>query len=260
MQKSFLIAISVSLYLATVVSPALCVEKQFIAGAGPSTKVVELFVKEFSGLPAAKGYTFEVPPKSSKHAGGIQATDYYVFGRTGRPLNAKEKALNKGEIFLARIPIAFVVGSNAGVSTLNVAQVEDIFAKKIDNWKMVGGADHKILTIGREQTEALFTVLKRNNPAFNNVKFDKVLNRDHHVVSFIQFSQGDYAIAFGAKPNFDAKALTVLDVGDFSVGVEVGLVYDMKNKGHELVKAVKDFVKSPVWAKAVKGMGLLPPK
>ena len=40
-----------------------------IAGAGPSTKIVEKFCQELSTQPVAAGYTFEVPPKSVKHAG-----------------------------------------------------------------------------------------------------------------------------------------------------------------------------------------------
>ena len=123
----------VSVLILALASPALCADKQVIAGAGPSTKAVELFVKEFSKQSAAKGYSFTVPPKSAKHAGGIKNSDDQIFGRTGRPLNDKEKALNKEEIFLARLPISFVVGSKAGVKKLTIAQVEDIFTGKITN-------------------------------------------------------------------------------------------------------------------------------
>ena len=55
----------------------------------------------------------------------------YVFGRTGRPLNEKEKAMNKGEIVLARIPIAFAAGPESGVTNLTVAQLESLFRRDI---------------------------------------------------------------------------------------------------------------------------------
>lgn len=260
MKRALLVVISFSVLFILGVAPAFGAVNQVIAGAGPSTKVVELFVREFSRMPGAEGYDFKVPPKSTKHAGGIKNSNIYLFGRTGRPLNNKERALNKVEIFLARLPISFVVGSKVGITNLTIRQVEDIFTRKLTNWKEVGGPDQKILIVGREQTEALFSVLKRNNPAFREAKFKKVLKKDHLVVKFLQLSQGDYAIAFGAKPNFQSKGITILDVEDFSVGVEVGLVYDMKNQSHELVKAVRSFVKSKRWAKAVRAMGLLPPE
>ena len=138
MKRLFILSI-VSVFILTLAVSAFSAENQVIVGAGPSTKVVELFVKEFSKQPVAKGYNFVVPPKSAKHAGGINNTARYIFGRTGRPLNDKEKALNKKEIFLARLPISFVAGSKAGVKKLTIAEVEDIFNRKITNWKDVGG-------------------------------------------------------------------------------------------------------------------------
>ena len=112
-------------------STLLAAEKQVVAGAGPSTKIVELFFEKFSTLPAAEPYEFVVPPKSTKHAGGIRCSSSNVFGRTGRPLNDKEKAMHKGEIFLAQIPVAVAVGKGVGVDTLNLSQLEKIFTGEI---------------------------------------------------------------------------------------------------------------------------------
>lgn len=259
LKKSYVASI-VSVLMLLMVSPAAYAEHLVISGAGPSTKIVGLFVKMFSKQPIARGYTFEVPPKSTKHAGGIENSDNNLFGRTGRPLNDKEKALNKEEIILARLPIAFVAGSKADVKILTLSQVQDIFTGKIDNWKAVGGPDHEILTIGREPTEALFTVLKENYPTFNNAKFDMLLKKDHLVVEFLIQPQGEYAIAFGAEPNFWNKNITILKVRGFSAGVEVGLVYDKMNESQELVKAFRDFTKSVEWTEFVGFLGYLPPK
>lgn len=259
LRKSYAICIA-SVLILLMASPALSAGNQVISGAGPSTKLVELFVKKFSRQPGAKGYSFEVPPKSTKHAGGIKNSDDYLFGRTGRPLNAREKALNKDEIFIARLPIVFVTGAKAGVRKLSLDQVQDMFTGKIDNWKAVGGPDHEILTIGREPTEALFVVLKANYPVFNNAKFDMLLKKDHLVVEFLMQPQGEYAIAFGAEPNFWKKKIKFLKVKGLSAGVEVGLVYDKKNEEHELVKAVIAYAKSKEWRDFVWSLGYLPPK
>ena len=96
-----LIAIGVvCLGIASFFALAMAFEFQVVGGAGPSTKVVKKFCAEFSEQPAGKNYRFRVPMKSIKHAGGIKSSDENIFGRTGRPLNEKEKAMNKAEIFL----------------------------------------------------------------------------------------------------------------------------------------------------------------
>ena len=233
-------------------------ETIIIAGAGPSTKVVEKFCNELSSQPGAEGYTFQVPPKSVKHAGGIRASDVNIFGRTGRPLNEKEKALNKDEIFLARIPIAFVAGSDIGVTKLTIGQLEDIYSKKITNWKQLGGIDKQIFLIGREPTEALYSVLKVDYPIFAGIEFDKVATKDHLMVAFLNTSTGKGALGFGAKPNLEG--LHIITVDEFESGVSLGLVYDLNNKDDQLVEAAKEFTKSETWVMSLKQEGFLPPK
>jgi hypothetical protein len=94
-----------------------------------------------------------------------------------------------------------------------------------------------------------------NYPFFNAAKFSKVFKKDHQVVSFLKSPQGKNAIAFGALPNF--KDVNVVQVEGFNAGVSVGLVYDNKNKDHELVKAAINFSASEEWKNAVKQIGLL---
>ena len=238
---------------------AVASETIIIAGAGPSTKVVEKFCNELSSQPGAEGYTFQVPPKSVKHAGGIRASDVNIFGRTGRPLNEKEKALNKDEIFLARIPIAFVAGSDVGVTKLTIGQLEDIYSKKTTNWKQLGGIDKQIFLIGREPTEALYSVLKKDYSFFTGIEFDMIVKKDHLMVGFLgATAAGKRALGFGAKPNL--VDLHIIDVDNFSSGVSLGLVYDLKNKDAKLVEAAKQFAKSDAWAKSLKQDDLLPPE
>ncbi len=240
----------------SAVLPCTAGETQVIAGAGPSTTVVQLFAKNLT----VDGYIFEVPPKSAKHAGGIKNSDEFIFGRTGRPLNDKEKAMNKAEIALARIPIAFAVGSDAEVSTLSLQQLEKVFTGGATAWKDVGGADEPVSTIGREATEALFSVLKKEYPFFSKAKFNSVVKKDHQVVGILRSPQGASTIGFGAKPNFDKAMVDTIAVDGFSVGVSVGLVYDLKNSDHPLIKAAKELAVSDAWAKKVTAANLLPPQ
>ena len=242
---------------AITLSSSLAAEKQPVMGAGPSTVVAKHFFKHLSSLPITQDYNFIVEPRSIKHAGGIRASGQYLFGRTGRPLNRKEKQNSKHDLFIARIPLSFVVGKKAGVKHIDMNQLEGIFTRKITNWKVLGGTDAGIILAGREPTEAAYSIIKRDHPFFRHVKFDKVLTRDHQLVNFIKSNQGDYAISFGAQSNFDDEYL--LHVEGFKTGVSLGLVYDTKNAGHPVVKAAIEFAKTKTWHKIVIDSGFLPP-
>jgi hypothetical protein len=232
-------------------------EKQPVMGAGPSTEVVRLFFRNFSRMPAALGYEFDVEERSIKHAGGIDASGKFLFGRTGRPLNSDEMKLNKKEILLALVPIGFVVGDKAGVRNIGEKQLLDILTRKITNWKEVGGVDQKIMLAGREPTEAALTILKGEYPELAQLHFDQVLQRDHQVVNFIESPAGAYAVSFGFKANFEARNL--LDIKGFKAGSNCGLVYDTKNANLPVVKAAIDFARSDEWRKIVKDGKYLPP-
>jgi len=235
-------------------------EVQVIAGAGPSTVIVQLFVDTFKNQPEASGYTFQVPPKSAKHAGGIKGSDTYIFGRTGRPLNEKEKAMGKKDIFLGRVPVAFAVGNKVTVKSIKLEQLEAIINGTITNWNEVSGSDGTITIIGREPKEALFSLLKSDYPFFNNAKFDYIVKKDNHVVDLLGTPQGEHAIGFGSHTNFANASVKTIQVDGLNAGVSLGLVYDIKNENHELVIAVKHFLKTKEWRDAVGSIGLTAPK
>lgn len=218
---------------------------QIVQGAGPSTKVAELFFKHFSKLPETRGYTFKVEPRSIKHAGGIKASGKYLFGRSGRPLTDAEKKLGKYECFLAVKPIRMIIGDGAGVKTMTFETLEQILSRKITNWKDVKGADAKIYLVGRESTEAAFSVLKSQYPIFRSIRFDQIFKRDHQVVNFINSQKGKHALTFGIGKNFDEKYL--LDVSGFNAGIKLGLIIDEKNRQHKIVVAAEKYAKSPAW-------------
>ncbi|MET0105658.1 MAG: substrate-binding domain-containing protein [Sedimenticola sp.] len=239
-------------------APVFAQATQPVMGAGPSTAVVTFFFRHFNELPASGDYRFTVEPHSIKHAGGIRASDKYLFGRSGRPLKTTEKALGKEELFLARIPLAIVVGKEAGVERLSLMELEAIFTGKITNWKELGGKDHPIHRVGREASEAAFGVLKRDYPFFEQALFERVFNRDHQVVNFLASPKGDYAISFGARNNFDPQYL--LEVEDFQSGINLGLIYDIKNSHHPVVRAAIDYAQSEAWVQRLMATDFLPPR
>ena len=237
--------------LLALAGPSLAQERQVIAGAGPSTRVVELFFNKFADQPIASDYQFSVPLKSTKHRGGIDNSDTYLFGRTGRPLNAQERGLGKDEIFLAMVPIVFVAGHGVRIQSLSMRELELIYRHKIDNWKRVGGNDAEIITVGREPTEALFSELKNYYYFFHQAEFDRIFYRDHEVVDFLRSPEGRYAIAFGAKANFYGMNLIYIKE-DLQAGVRVGLVYDLENRDHPLVQAVREYAASEEWRETLR--------
>ena len=234
--------------------------KQVIAGAGPSTKIVQLFIDSFGELPAAEGIEFEIPSKSSKHKGGIVSSDYNFFGRTGRPLNEQERKLNKDEIILARVPIAIVTGKKTGITKLNLAQLENIVTNRFTRWDEVGGPNEEIIVAGREEKEALFSVLKQDYSLYKDAKFKFIFKKDNHLVDFFQYNPaGQYAIGFGALPNFaNVFEVNIVAIDGFESGVSMGLVYDLKNVDNPVVEAVKKYADSKEWKDIVVQNCLLP--
>ena len=68
---------------------------------------------------------------------------------------------------------------------------------------------------------------------------------------------GAYALALGFRGNFDAKK--VLQVKGHKAGSNCGLVYDVKNAEHPVVKAAIEYARSDAWRKIAEKNGFLPP-
>jgi len=232
-------------------------ELQPVMGAGPSMAVATLFFKHFSPIAAEHGYSFSVEQRSIKHRGGIRASKEYLFGRTGRPLSADEKVEHKYDLFLASNRIAIVVGNGVGIKRINERELEDIFTRKTTNWSSLGGVNKPIMLVGREATEALFGVLRKDYPFFASVTFDRVLMRDHQVVNIIKSEVGKYAISFGARANYADQH--ILEVDGLNSAVNVGLVYDERNTNHPLISSAIKFEQSNEWHTVLQNAGFLPP-
>lgn len=230
-------------------------DTQIVAGAGPSTEIVQLFFNEFGKLPVAAGTRFTVMDASVKHAGGIKNSDIQLFGRTGRPLKDDEKALGKKEILLGRVKIAFAGGRETGVKSLNLQQLKAIFTRKVTNWNEVGGSNAPILLLGRERNEAVFSALREAYPWFNEVNFDQTFKTDDDLLKFLPGPSGRYAIVFGAQAQLPTDQL--IAVAEMIAGLKVGLVYDVKNENHPLVKAAQQYSTSREWGNTLKQHGQL---
>ena len=230
-------------------------EKQRVLGSGVSTRVVQAFFERFSKEPECRGYSFTVQERSTKHAGGVRASDKYLFGRIGRPLDGDEKALGKHEIILARIPIGFAIGSNVGLDKISPGGLEAVFMRRITNWRELGGSDAAIVLVGREKTESVLSRLRVPFPFLDEARYHHVFDRDHSVTGFMGSQAGRYAIGFGALANF--ADLHVLEVDGVTTGLPVGLVVDNSRAEHPVVAAAARLAKSDAWQRRVVNAGYM---
>lgn len=232
---------------------------EIIAGAGPSTKVVQEFVKLLAADPRTTSYAFMVPDESVKHQGGVDNANSFVFGRTGRALNEQERSAGYAEIFLVKMPIVFVAGADAGVRSLTADQVCSIYTGSVTNWKELGGNDKRIVLVNREPTEALLQQLKRDLPCLARaVETKYILKNDNHLVEMLKtMEMGRAAIGFGAAANFP-EAIR-LKMEGLDSGERLGLVYKAANQSHPLVQAALDAAKSRRWLDRLKELSFAAP-
>ena len=93
------------------------------------------------------------------------------IGMLSRELKASEKeGSNLDEFVIAKDGIALIAYPSNPVSDLTLEQIKDMYQGKITNWKELGGADMKIVLIGRDSasgTREFFTefVLKKEDAA-----------------------------------------------------------------------------------------------
>ena len=236
--------------------PVFARETIVIAGAGPSTVVVTDFFGLLSEESLCGEYAFVVPERSIKHAGGIQASDTNLFGRTGRPLTQAELDGTRAEIFLARIPLTFIIDPDLGITAISLDQLQDILQGKVTSWKEIGGPDVAIKLVGREPTEAALMALTESIPEMAQANFDLRLTRDHQLLQMMNTEDRQGVLGFGAASNFTPEMC--LKVGDLDIGLAMGLVYNKANSGNPLIKCVESFAASEVWRERVVELGFFP--
>jgi phosphate transport system substrate-binding protein len=81
-------------------------------------------------------------------------TDIAMCSRAMKPKEieiAREKGVDPHEIRVASDGIAIVVAPLNPLNRLTVTQLSDIFTRKIENWKEVGGPEKKIIALSRDR-------------------------------------------------------------------------------------------------------------
>jgi len=173
------------------------------------------------------------------------------IGAASRELTPDDPPLAKH--LLARDGIAIVTGPNNSVTGLTKAQVRDIFGGIITNWKDVGGPNHEIHVIVREEGSGTRTafqdlvmggvkVMSRAIQLPANGAIKTAVASDTYAIGFISFGYLDTSIKSLA---IDGVAATEPNAKNGTYPIVRPLYFLTKEQPTGLVKDFIDFCLSP---------------
>jgi phosphate transport system substrate-binding protein len=168
-----------------------------IVGTGDGMEMLTALASVFA---ADHAETRVLVPPSIGSGGAIAAVgaDRAVLGRIARPLSEAERELALRALPIVRIPSAVFVHPSAGVSGLSAAQVADIYAGKVENWRELGGRDLKIKIVRRDDADSTLAVLRATMPGWRDLVLttrSKVAVTTQEAVETVKRVEG--AIGFG---------------------------------------------------------------
>ncbi len=118
-----------------------------VAGSTSVQPFAELLADEF--MATHPGVAVSVQGGGSSAGARAALTGVAQIGMLSRELQGEEKSLQP--VVIARDAIAVVVHPSNPVDDLTTEQIRDIFAGRIANWSQVGGPDHRIDVVSREE-------------------------------------------------------------------------------------------------------------
>lgn len=202
---------------------------------------------------------------------------------------AKSKGLNIKEYVIGLDALAVVVHPSNKVSRLTIAQLSDIYAGKITNWKQLGGADLEILAISRENNSGTHVYFKEH--VLRQGREAKKGDTNPDPIALLEFGKkvtygvSSQAISDQVKTNpaaigyfgmgwlgkglkaleisHDGKAYyapTVENTASKKYPIARGLQMYLNTAAGEKAQAFMDFVMSPAGQKIVKEQDFVPVK
>jgi len=177
------------------------------------------------------------------------------IGAASRELTADDPPLVKH--LLARDGIAIITGPNNSITGLTTAQARDVFGGIVTNWKDIGGPDHEIHVIVREEgsgTRIAFEDLVMAKPApavkivstaiqqTSNGGVKTAVAGDAYAIGFISMGYLDSSVK--ALP-IDSVAATEANAKDGTYPIIRPLYFLTKEQPTGLVKGFIDFCQSP---------------
>ncbi|MCS6971789.1 MAG: phosphate ABC transporter substrate-binding protein [Turneriella sp.] len=199
---------------------------------------------------------------------------------------AKSKGLNIKEYTIALDALAVVVHPTNKISRLTLAQLSDIYAGKITNWKELGGADMEILAISRENnsgTHVYFKehVLRLGREASKGEAADPIATREFGPK--VTYGVSSQAISDQVKKNpaaigyfgmgWVSKEVKVLEISSDGKNYYLPTAENVRNKKYPIARSLHmylnmasgeraqsfmDFVMSAVGQKIVREQDFVP--
>lgn len=189
------------------------------------------------------------------------------IGNTGRPLKAEEVEKYGLKTFPFAIDgVAVVVHPSNAVAELTFAQVADIYAGKITNWKEVGGADAKINLYVREDgsgTREVFTdkaikggeVAASANVVNSNGAMKTAVAKDKNAIGYVGIGHIDESVK---APKLEGMAATQENAANGSYTVVRDLFMNTKGDPQGLTALFIDYIYSPEGAEIIADCGYIP--
>ncbi len=189
------------------------------------------------------------------------------IGNTGRPLKAEEiKKYGLKSFPFAIDGVAVVVHPSNAVSELTFAQVADIYAGKITNWKEVGGADGKINLYVREDgsgTREVFTdkaikggeVAASANVVNSNGAMKTAVAKDANAIGYVGIGHIDESVK---APKLEGMTATQENAANGSYTVVRDLFMNAKGDPQGLTALFIDYIYSPEGAEIIADSGYIP--
>lgn len=233
---------------------------------------MEKFVNGLKEAITKKYPNLSLEPQFTGSGTGIQsAIDGTAdIGNSSRALKDEEKKAGLVENIVAIDGIAVVVDKNNKVKNLTKEQLVKIYTGQIKNWKEVGGANQKIVVIGREASSGTRGAFEEILKIEEKCKYAQELNETGAVMAAVSATPG--AIGYVSLDNVDDSVIAVqLDgvtpsedtVKDGTYTLQRPFV--MATKGEikdqsEQVQAIFDFINSEEGQQVIKAAGLVSPK
>ena len=244
--------------------PAEAFDPISLPGTGDSTDILRSLAEKYSSQYPDRKVTV---PNSIGSDGGIRVvgTGESPIGRVARLPNADEKARWGDFTYLefARVPVAFVVAPDSGVTNLTEQQICDVFSGRVTNWKQVGGNDLAIAVQSRPDGSNLQTI-KKNIGCFANLQWApnaKFNERNPDLVASMKTISGavgfmplSEAVLHGYRTvSLDGVAPSTLQ---YKLGIGLGFVYKAALPG--AVQAFLDYLKTEPAHTIMRNTGHVP--
>lgn len=135
------------LFCSTIVIPN-CVNAQDMIKYSCSNQIYRAFDQEkIEAFSAKTDVTVEAAVSSSGSALYRLMNNFSDIASTARKLDHRNQYSEYYQIPLCRDPIAIITHSKCGVRGISKAQLQNIFAGKISNWRELGGTDLPLLIV-----------------------------------------------------------------------------------------------------------------